>query len=149
MEKARPTFEDEKPVNVFDLWQGADFRLRMKKVAGFPNYDESQFTDVKAVPGSDEELVSIVEKQHKLSEFVAPDQFKSYEALSKRLMEVLEDENAGLGTAENAVLETVAEAPKPKSAPAPEPVAKAEPTPPSGEQEEDVMSYFQKIADSE
>ena len=42
MEKARPTFEDEKPVNVFDLWQGADFRLRMKKVAGFPNYDESQ-----------------------------------------------------------------------------------------------------------
>ena len=121
----------------------------MKKVAGFPNYDESQFSEVKAVPGSDEELVSIVEKQHKLSEFVAPDQFKSFEALSKRLMEVLEDENAGLGTAENAVLETVAEAPKPKSAPAPEPVAKAEPTPPSGEQEEDVMSYFQKIADSE
>lgn len=149
MEKARPTFDDEKPVNVFDLWTGADFRLRMKKVAGFPNYDESQFSEVKAVPGSDEELVSIVEKQHKLSEFVAPDQFKSYEALSKRLMEVLEDENAGLDTAENAVLETVAEAPKPKSAPAPEPVAKAEPTPPSGEQEEDVMSYFQKIADSE
>ena len=149
MEKARPTFDDEKPVNVFDLWTGADFRLRMKKVAGFPNYDESQFSEVKAVPGADEELVSIVEKQHKLSEFVAPDQFKSYEALSKRLMEVLEDENAGLGTAENAVLETVAEAPKPKSAPAPEPVAKAEPTPPSGEQEEDVMSYFQKIADSE
>ena len=149
MEKARPTFDDEKPVNVFDLWTGADFRLRMKKVAGVPNYDESQFSEVKAVPGSDEELVSIVEKQHKLSEFVAPDQFKSYEALSKRLMEVLEDENAGLGSAEDAVLETVAEAPKPKSAPAPEPVAKAEPTPPSGEQEEDVMSYFQKIADSE
>ena len=149
MEKARPTFEDEKPVNVFDLWQGADFRLRMKKVAGFPNYDESQFTEVKAVPGSDEELVSIVEKQHKLSEFVAPDQFKSYEALSQRLMEVLEDENAGLGTAENAVLETVAAAPTPKSAPAPEPVAKAEPVAPSANEEEDVMSYFQKIADSE
>lgn len=64
-------------------------------------------------------------------------------------MEVLEDENAGLGTAENAVLETVAAAPTPKSAPAPEPVAKAEPTPATGEQEEDVMSYFQKIADSE
>ena len=69
MDKARPTFEDEKPVNVFDLWEGANFKLRMRKKDGYANYDESVFTEPNAVSDDEQELLKIVSAQHKLSEF--------------------------------------------------------------------------------
>jgi len=63
MDKAKPTFEDEKPVNVFDLWEGANFKLRMKKVEGYPNYDSSSFSDPAPVAPSDEAILEVVNKQ--------------------------------------------------------------------------------------
>mgnify|MGYP001173004928 FL=1 len=86
MESMQPAFEDETPVNPFDLWKGADFKLKITKVAGFWNYDKSEF-DTSATLGdfSDKELEGIWKQEHSLSAFTADDQFKSYEELKERL----------------------------------------------------------------
>ena len=142
MDKARPTFEDEKPVNVFDLWEGANFKLRMRKKDGYSNYDESVFSDPIPVAESDEEIVRIVNGQHKLSEFIDRKNFKSYDELKKKLDAVLSgDSFAGKSAAQMAEEDRpVAQAPTFTSKPAPAPKAVME------DDDEDVMSYFQKIA---
>ena len=90
MDKARPTFEDETPVNVFDLWAGADFKLRMRKVDGYPNYDQSAFQEPSAITEDEDEMLTIVNSQHKLSEFLDRKNFKTYEELSRKLASVLD-----------------------------------------------------------
>ena len=106
MDKSRPIFEDEKPVNVFDYWEGADFKLRMKKVEGFPNYDASVFGDVSEI-GTDDEIVAIAKQQHKLKEFIDPSKFKSYVELKAKLDQVLNG-GAGFIAAADEEFETVA-----------------------------------------
>ena len=77
-------------INPFDFWTGADFKLRVKKVAGYPNYDSSEFTDPGTLEELDDaQLESIWTRQHKLQPLVAPDQFKSFEQLQERLNLVL------------------------------------------------------------
>lgn len=101
MDKAQPTFEDETPVNVFDLWEGADFKLRIKQVDGFPNYDTSVFSDPKAV-GDDDEIVEVMKKAAELGtlkSLIDPSKLKSYEELEKKLKSVLSDEVASAATA--------------------------------------------------
>jgi len=140
MDKARPTFEDEKPVNVFDLWEGSNFKLRMRKKDGYANYDESSFAD-PAPAASDEDLVRIVNGQYKLSEFTDRSNFKSYDELKKKLDAVLSgDSFAGKSAAQMAEEEDRPVASPPKMASKPAPVSK------SMDDDEDVMSYFQKIA---
>lgn len=95
MDKARPTFEDEKPVNVFDFWKGADFKLRMKKVENFANYDSSQFDSPSAIAESDEEILAIAKQQHKLSEFLDPKNYKTYDELKLKLAQVLGESGKG------------------------------------------------------
>ena len=85
----QPEFQDETPVNVFDLWEGANFKLKIKKVAGFWNYDSSEFDSVAALSSDDSELETIWKQEHSLEAFTARDQFKSYEDLEKRLNLVL------------------------------------------------------------
>lgn len=146
MDKARPTFEDEKPVNVFDLWEGANFKLRMRKKDGYANYDESVFTEPNAVSDDEQELLKIVSAQHKLSEFTDRKNFKSYDELKKKLNDVLSgDAFASKSAAEIAEDEDrpVRAAPEQRSASAP--VSKSKPAP-MDEDEDDVMSYFEKIA---
>lgn len=92
MDKAKPTFEDEKPVNVFDYWEGANFKLRMKKVEGYPNYDASVFGPVEAISEDDEEILAIAKQQAKLSEFLDESKFKTYDELKKKLQWVLNTE---------------------------------------------------------
>jgi hypothetical protein len=142
MDKARPTFEDEKPVNVFDFDAGANFKLRMRKKDGYANYDESAFMDPAPI-GTDEEIGSALNSRYKLAEFVDRKNFKSYDELKKKLNEVLSgDSFASKSAAEIAEEDRpVAQAPKIASKPAPAPKAVAE------DDDEDVMSYFQKIAD--
>lgn len=89
LDKSRPTFADEKPVNVFDYWEGADFKLRMKQVEGFPNYDTSVFAEVAPIAEDDDEIVAIANKQHKLSDFHDPKNFKTYNELKLKLAQVL------------------------------------------------------------
>ena len=85
----QPEFQDETPVNVFDLWEGANFKLKIKKVAGFWNYDSSEFDSVSALTADDTELEATWKSEHSLEAFTAADQFKSYEDLEKRLQLVL------------------------------------------------------------
>jgi hypothetical protein len=149
MDKARPTFEDEKPVNVFDLWEGANFKLRMRKKDGYANYDESLFSDPVAVSENEEDLLRVVNSQHKLTEFTDRKNFKSYDELKKKLSEVLSgDSFASKSAAEIADEEDrpVRAAPEPaKSTVAP--TQKAKPAPTTVEDDDDdVMSYFEKIA---
>jgi hypothetical protein len=141
MDKARPTFEDEKPVNVFDLWEGANFKLRMRKKDGYANYDESVFTEPCMAAESEEALVDVVNSQHKLAEFLDRKNFKSYDELKKKLSEVLSgDTFASKSAAEIAEQEDRPSAPAPKMASKPAPQAS------SVDDDDDVMSYFEKIA---
>lgn len=148
MDKAKPTFEDEKPVFVFDLDNGADFKLRMRKVDGYANYDQSVFSDESALAGGDEEqMLEIVSKQHKLSEFLAPNNFKSYDELKRKLEMVLSgDGGAGKTAAEMAEQEDrpTREAFQPtNSKPALVPKTSK---PAATDDDDDDMSYFQKLA---
>ena len=89
-EAMQPAFEDETPINPFDFYTGADFKLKIRKVEGYRNYDKSEFdSQSEFLDGDDDELETVWNKQHSLQEFVAPDQFKSYAELETRLVRVL------------------------------------------------------------
>jgi len=89
MEAMQPEYEDETPINAFDFWQGANFKLKAKSVAGYRNYDSSEFASVGALLDDDDAMEAIWKKQYSLAEFVAADQFKTYDELKKRLDSVL------------------------------------------------------------
>jgi hypothetical protein len=88
-EAMQPEFEDETPIDPFDFWTGANFKLKAKNVAGYRNYDSSEFAAPGALLNDDDAMEAIWKKQYPLAEFVAPDQFKSYEEMKKRLDSVL------------------------------------------------------------
>ena len=145
--------EGREGINPFDFWGGANFKLRAKKVAGYPNYDSSEFQE----PGTlgdmeDIELEAVWQKQHTLQELVAPANFKDYDQLQTRLNEVLR--LAG-GQQVEKVTETLAAKPDFRKVEnmnlKPEPVAVDAPVQISTEdqpEEEDVMDYFKKLAES-
>lgn len=85
----QPQFEDEDPVNPFDFWKGANFKLKARNVEGYRNYDKSEFDSASPVSTDDEELERVWNKQHSLSEFLDPKHFKSYEELKTKLEQVL------------------------------------------------------------
>ena len=89
MEAMQPEFEDEEAINPFDFWQGANFKLKLKKKDGYWNYDASEFAPTSALLDDDDALEAIWKKQYSLSALTAADQFKSYEDLEKRLKMVL------------------------------------------------------------
>ena len=84
-EAMQPEFEDETAIDPFDFWTGANFKLKAKSVAGYRNYDSSEFAAQGALLNDDDAMEAIWKKQYSLSEFVSPDQFKSYEEMKKRL----------------------------------------------------------------
>jgi hypothetical protein len=136
MSKIQPTFADDVPVNVFDLWEGANFKLRMKQVEGYPNYDSSSFGDVGPVADSDDKILAIVNSQKPLSVMLDPKNFKSYDDLKKQLHVTL-----GLtGGVRPTVDEPVREA-KPVKAVEPKPTKVVEPE----EDGEDLEDYFKSI----
>ena len=145
----QPEFDDEEAINPFDFWQGANFKLKIKQVAGFWNYDSSEFGKTEALLDDDAELEKIYDKIYDLSEFTADDQFKSYEQLKGRLdtvlsrkavvtpqadTEDLEDLSEGLGTSSvDEELSNLASA--------------ATSSTTVDEEEDDALSYFQKLAE--
>lgn len=99
MNKAQPTFEDEEAVFVYDVDSGANFRLRIKTVDGYPNYDSSVFDSPSALAGGDDDSIEEILKSYiKLSDFIDPSKFKSYADLQKELDRALGD-GAPVGTA--------------------------------------------------
>ena len=85
----QPEFEDEQAINPFDFWAGANFKIKIKKVAGYWNYDSSEFAAPAPLLDDDDAMEAVWKQEYSLAELVAPDQFKSYEDLKKRLDYVL------------------------------------------------------------
>jgi hypothetical protein len=85
----QPEFEDESPIDPFDFWQGANFKLKAKNVAGYRNYDSSEFASQGALLDDDDALEAIWKKQYSLSEFLSPNEYKTYDELKTRLQSVL------------------------------------------------------------
>jgi len=89
-EAMNPEFADETPVNPFDMWEGANFKLKIRNVEGYRNYDKSEFADKSALlDGDDEKLEALWKKEYSLKEFTEPSNFKSYEVLKAKLDKVL------------------------------------------------------------
>ena len=137
MAAMQPEFEDETPINPFDFWEGANFKLKIRKVDGYWNYDKSEFDSVSALKDNDDSLDSIWKTQYSLTEFTAPTNFKSYDELKKRLDDVLSGTVTPTATA--MMDEDVVETPTFKSEPEPK-------IPSVDEGDDDTMSYFQKLA---
>jgi len=88
-EAMQPEFEDESPIDPFDFWGGANFKLKAKNVAGYRNYDSSEFASAGPLLDDDDAMEAIWKKQYSLAEFLTPSEFKTYEELKKRLSSVL------------------------------------------------------------
>ena len=88
-EAMQPAFEDEKPLNPFDFWEGANFKLKIRKVDGYWNYDKSEFEPVSRLKPTDEEIDKIWKSQYALKAFIDPSNFKSYDELKEKLNKVL------------------------------------------------------------
>ena len=145
----QPEFDDEEAINPFDFWQGANFKLKIKQVAGFWNYDSSEFGKTEALLDDDAELEKIYDKIYDLSEFTAPDQFKTYEQLKSRLDTVLGTKQVVTPTRRIADedLEDLSEG---KGATVDEELANlsaAATASATDEEEDDALSYFQKLAE--
>jgi hypothetical protein len=139
-EAMNPQFEDETPINPFDMWKGANFKLKIRKVEGYQNYDKSEFDSPSVLSDDDAKLEQIWKDSFSLSELVGDKEFKTYDALKGRLDKVL-----GLnGEAPKTTVEQV----KAKTFDAPK--AKAEDSPFKDDtSEEDDLSYFAKLAEED
>ena len=139
-----PEFEDESPVNPFDLWEGANFKLKIRQVEGYRNYDKSEFDKSTQLVEDETELEKIWNSEYALTEFTGDDQFKSYEDLKTKL-----DRALGLtGSVSTATAETIADDNSAGN------VATADDVPWSNvdtvstvsKQEDSSLSYFEKLA---
>jgi len=140
----QPEFEDETPINPFDFWGGANFKLKIKKVAGYWNYDSSEFDRQSPLLDDDDAMEAIWKQEYSLAELIAPDQFKSYDELKKRLDYVLGNTPARRAVDEEVADEEVRDEPTytPSFNRSPEPVAAK-----VDEDEEDALSYFARLAE--
>ena len=144
----KPEFEDEAPLNPFDFWEGADFKLKIKTVAGFWNYDSSEFAESAALSGDDEVLENIYKSEHSLEAFTAASEFKTYEALEARLNLVLgissapQRPNIGVDTEEYEPQPVAKSSFRERMSVPSEPVA-------SNESDDDALSYFARLAEED
>ena len=153
MDVMQPEFEDENAINPFDFWQGANFKLKIVKKDGYWNYDKSEFDRVSPLLDDDDALEGLWKKQYSLTDIVAPDKFKSYEDLNKRLQYVLGKKNAKSvrfdedtsneeentrGTFTPNFGSSEGDTPKEAS-------ARTEPA--TSKDEDDALSYFQRLAE--
>ena len=160
MEAMQPAFDDEDPINPFDFWKGANFKLKIRKVDGYWNYDKSEFENPSALFDEDELIEEVWKKQYALAEFTAPTNFKSYNELKTRLNTVL----AGTTTVGNvttlmedepvvtATFVDTKEEPAPSisvTAEMPGITVTAGSAQADDDEEEDTMDYFQKLANDD
>ena len=152
MEAMQPAFEDESPVNPFDFWKGANFKLKIRKVDGYWNYDKSEFETPTPVFDNDDDIEEVWKQQYALTEFTASTNFKSYDELKIRLNMVLAG-TTRVGSAVTLMEDepvTTATFVDTKEQPAPTiTVASTDPsiTVTAGQKEDDdSIDYFQKLA---
>jgi hypothetical protein len=161
MEAMQPEFEDESPINPFDFWVGANFKLKIVKKDGYWNYDKSEFDRVGPLLDDDDAMEAIWKKEYSLNAITAPDQFKTYEELERRMNMVLglsptssptqsravvqqEDEYESYNqpvNSESKVLEELEQSYARSKSPTLPTVTAVD------EDEDDALSYFQKLAE--
>jgi hypothetical protein len=161
MEAMQPEFEDETPINPFDFWQGANFKMKIVKKDGYWNYDKSEFDRVAPLLDDDDAMEAIWKKEYSLTAVTAPDQFKSYEELERRMNMVLGLKSSSSPTQSRAVVEQEDEYESYSQTPSAESRVVEEleqsyarsksPTLPVvnsvDDDEDDALSYFQKLAE--
>ena len=130
MESLQPAFDDEVAVNPFDFWKGANFKLKIRKVDGFWNYDKSEFEKPTPLFEEDDDIEKVWKKQYSLADYTAATNFKSYDELKTRLDLVLAG-TTRVGNVTNLMED--------------EPVAP--PVVDTKDEDGDTMDYFQKLAE--
>ena len=135
MAAMQPEFEDESPINPFDFWKGANFKLKIRKVDGFWNYDKSEFEAPSPILDDDSAIERIWKEQYSLADFTAPSNFKSYEELKTRLDAVL----SGKQVVSNQTVE---------DEPIASPKVDTKPVENKQVEDEDTMDYFNKLANA-
>jgi len=148
----QPEFQDETPVNVFDLWEGANFKLKITNVAGYWNYDKSEFAAPSALAADDSKLEAIWRQAHSLQAFVSPENFKSYEELEERLNLVLGITQTPAKARAATVVNTMDDeedeefvTPAPRREPALPKVAATV----GADDDDDALSYFARLAEED
>jgi hypothetical protein len=156
MDVMQPEFEDETPINPFDFWGGANFKLKLQKKDGYWNYDKSEFDRPSALLEDDDALEALWKKQYSLSAFTAADQFKSYDDLKKRLDYVLGKKSTRMSTVDEeteydnyAAVETkrVSEEQVMEKLEQSYKQSQSTPQASSDDEEDDALSYFSKLAE--
>lgn len=146
-EAMNPQFADEEAVNPFDLWAGANFKLKIRNVEGYRNYDKSEFDKVGPLFADDSELEAVWKKEHSLQSFLDPKNFKDYDELKAKLLKVLAEDGAPATARANAAKKAEdtdlpwdeEETPKQKSKPAPEYAA-------SEDDDDESLEFFKNLA---
>lgn len=140
----QPQFEDEEPVNPFDFWKGANFKLKARNVEGYRNYDKSEFEGPSALLNNDAALEKVWESQHSLNEFLDPKHFKTYEELKTKLNMVLSNTQSVVERVDDIVLD---EPRQPTPTKTPSKPAKSKEV--DLDDDEESLSYFAKLANDD
>ena len=145
-EAMQPAFEDEQAINPFDFWKGANFKLKIRKVDGYWNYDKSEFDSSSTVKENDEAIEELWNKQYPLKPFLAAENFKSYDELKAKLDKVLSGVR-NTGTAEDVAI------PPSTTYSKPDVVAETVDTPTpevvNDDDGDETLSYFSKLAEED
>ena len=146
MDVMQPQFADEDPINPFDFWEGADFKLKIRNVEGYRNYDKSEFAGQSALSEDDTKLEDVYNKMYGVKEFVDPTNYKTYDELKEKLNRVLGEDTVSMGapTMKQEIQMNEPEMPVQN-------VTQISETPSSNEKEDedDTMSYFAKLAQAQ
>ena len=142
MDVMQPEFPDDAPMNPFDLWEGAEFKIKVRKVDGWVNYGSSVFSSPSEFLDGDEvALEEVFNKLHKLNDYIDPANYKTYAELETKMKQVL-GQNAGpMTTAESVELDEIKPEPSLKSKDAPIETVKSS-------DDDDTMSYFSNLANN-
>lgn len=149
-EAISPAFEDEQAINPFDLREGANFKIKIRKVDGYWNYDKSEFDAVGPLFDDEARLTQVATSAHSLSEIVAPSEFKTYDELKEKLDRVLGLSGAVSTSTAESIAEDQEEVPwsNVSEAVADEPVVPSVDSTLESESDDDAMDYFKKLAES-
>ena len=141
-----PAFADEQAINPFDFWKGANFKLKIRKVEGFTNYDKSEFESITELfEGDDDKIEAVWKAEHALQQFVDPSNFKPYEELKKKFDEIIGNTSGAVSNVTETVLEHAEKfgpAGGADDIPIEQPVS-------TDEKSDDAMSYFKKLAEQD
>ena len=164
MAAMQPEFEDEEPINPFDFWQGANFKLKIRKVDGYWNYDKSEFDTPGPLLSDDDMLESLWKKEHSLQQLVAADQFKTYEELQTRLdyvlgkkgtprMQNIDEEVAFEENTRGSFSPDFGSRPSAQKSELPDDISEqlnnlSSSSSDGGDDDDDALSYFQRLAES-